>query len=629
MAAINPERANLGADALLATGAAADIFRLALHHATHHIKPNNATITFQFRISPKVVKKVLRISQNHFNDSKQEKGKVVLSAYREVLTSLISYDIYLTRSKSFSKQTLAWSRLAHANVASLYSPSPSTLSFYQDYYEKGDLYNYVKHGGSHLICYSIIEGILKGLAYLHSHNPAIVHGGLNTRKIYVTSDDKIKIGEFGLAESMANFSQRVPTVSFDGLARWTSPERIQLQAEGYEKTASIQSDMWSFGCVLFEVLTGRLPYAKYKYDPKVIQRIVAREPPGDLAQVTLSSCTVTLQEVIRKCWAEASQRASSVELLGLLSIKAVGLYGLRTEIVKHLKQAQFLDDSAAALLYNQCSSANQHISRLPSGLYLILQPDHIKPESSWCRLAYIVYWPEESTWDDQAASSSVRLNRATFMRYLSKLTDQVVALVSPEQANKFVWDTGARNGDSPADRVNEDDDDSRQLSFEVSKWLEQEEDAISHPGFSIPVEPKHLPKNTGMEDVRFVPGEQKAGVLVSINEPARMEHKPFRNETINQMSLEKTIKSSQSGPQIQLGDLSSEEVMNLGKHGLKDEFPGPFQKYDRAMREDKVEISRMEISDKKKINEHIERDTPMVRQEVQNVVRTLYDQLYP
>ncbi|QRW13380.1 E3 ubiquitin-protein ligase TRIP12 [Ceratobasidium sp. AG-Ba] len=317
--------------------------------------------------------------------------------------------------------------------------------------------------------------------------------------------------------------------------------------------------------------------------------------------------------------------------LDRLSIKATGLYGVRPEIVKYLRQAGCLDDDAATFLSNQISSsnsANHSATGLRSGLYLVLRPDP-NFESNRSKQAFIVYWPEESTWDDQAASSSVRRNRVTFMRYLSKLAEQIVALVSPEQANKFVWDTGARNKDLPADQANDDDDESRLFSFEVSKSLEQEEDAISHPGFSIPVEPKHLPKNAGMENVRFVPGEQKAGVLVSINEPARMEHKAFRNETINQMSLEKTIKSSHSGPQIQLGDLTPEEVMTLGKHGLKDRFPGPFQKYERALREDKAEVSRMEGSDRKKINELVERDTPMVRQEVQNVVRTLYDQLYP
>ncbi|QRV95624.1 glutathione S-transferase [Ceratobasidium sp. AG-Ba] len=231
---------------LLVAGAASDVFR---------VKPT----------SSKLVKKILRLSPKHFNDSDKERGEDVLLKYRE----------------TFDRRTLSWSQLVHPNIARISSPSSTTLSFYQEYCEKGDLRNFVKSGsGSRPICYSIIQGILEGLVYLHNRTPPIVHGSLNADKIFVALGDTVKIGEFGLAESMAEFSERVPNVSFNGLARWTSPERLQRQADGHDETASVQSDVWAFGCVLFE------PYAKYKYDPKVIQRIVAGELPGDLDQIT-------------------------------------------------------------------------------------------------------------------------------------------------------------------------------------------------------------------------------------------------------------------------------------------------------------------------------------------------------
>ncbi|KAG9082517.1 hypothetical protein FRC06_004956, partial [Ceratobasidium sp. 370] len=255
--------------------------------------------------------------------------------------------------------------------------------------------------------------------------------------------------------------------------------------------------------------------------------------------------------------------------LDKLSIKATGLYGTRSEIVKYLIRARCLSDDAATFLSGGVASSTAPPSGLRSGLYLVLRPE-AELQANRSKQAYIVYWPEESTWDDQAASSSVRRNRVTFMRYLTKLTEQIVALVSPEQANNFVWETGARNKDLPADQADHDDDESRLFSFEVSKSLEQEEDAIGHAGFSVQVESKHLPKNAGVEDVRFVPGEQKAGLLVSIDEPSRMEHRPFRNELINHMSLERTIKSSM--PQVQLGDLGYDDLMHLAKNGLENKL---------------------------------------------------------
>jgi hypothetical protein len=66
---------------------------------------------------------------------------------------------------------------------------------------------------------------------------------------------------------------------------------------------------------------------------------------------------------------------------------------------------------------------------------------------------------------------------------LTKLTDQIIALASPAQAGSFVWETSAHNKDIPAEPL--DSEESRLFSFEVFKSLEQEEDAIASPGFTV------------------------------------------------------------------------------------------------------------------------------------------------
>jgi hypothetical protein len=132
---------------------------------------------------------------------------------------------------------------------------------------------------------------------------------------------------------------------------------------------------------------------------------------------------------------------------------------------------------------------------LLSGLYVLVagQVDPTRERH------YVIYWPEDSAWDDSAASSVCR-NRVTFMRwvvadnsiflaffmpvcrYLTKMCDQVVALLSPEHSASIVW--GDEGSDTDSMDVDTDDDD-RLFTYEVAKRNEQEESAVSRPGFQV------------------------------------------------------------------------------------------------------------------------------------------------
>ena len=111
--------------------------------------------------------------------------------------------------------------------------------------------------------------------------------------------------------------------------------------------------------------------------------------------------------------------------------------------------------------------------------------------------AYVLYWPENTTWDDQAVST-VQRNRVTFMRYdyplhvrprltgprryLTKLCDQIVCLLSSEHSQAIVW------GDEDDDDISIDsdnDDSGRLYDFVVAKTNDQEENVIARPGFTV------------------------------------------------------------------------------------------------------------------------------------------------
>ena len=73
-------------------------------------------------------------------------------------------------------------------------------------------------------------------------------------------------------------------------------------------------------------------------------------------------------------------------------------------------------------------------------------------------------------------------------RYLTKICDQVVVLLSPEQSASIVWDDEQSNAE-PGDM---DAGDDRLFTFEVAEMNEQEETAVARPGYQVPSYSSHM-----------------------------------------------------------------------------------------------------------------------------------------
>lgn len=97
--------------------------------------------------------------------------------------------------------------------------------------------------------------IADGMAYLESRN--FIHRKLGARKVLVGENNEVKVAGFSMARVIKDMTQNIYSAR-EGTKfpiKWTAPE-----AAIYNKF-SIKSDVWSFGIVLYEIVTfGRTPY---------------------------------------------------------------------------------------------------------------------------------------------------------------------------------------------------------------------------------------------------------------------------------------------------------------------------------------------------------------------------------
>lgn len=90
------------------------------------------------------------------------------------------------------------------------------------------------------------------LAMKHVHDRKILHRDLKNQNIFLTKDNTIKLGDFGIARVLSNTREKAKTMV--GTPYYLSPEIIE------NKPYNFASDMWSLGVVLYELCTLKPPF---------------------------------------------------------------------------------------------------------------------------------------------------------------------------------------------------------------------------------------------------------------------------------------------------------------------------------------------------------------------------------
>ena len=103
-----------------------------------------------------------------------------------------------------------------------------------------------------------------------AHQAGIIHRDIKPENILIDKSGRVKIADFGLAR-MKGVTKLTKDASTLGTLKYMSPEQYQNREVDY------RTDIWSFGVVLFEMLTGRLPF-QGEYDAAVMYSVVNDEP---------------------------------------------------------------------------------------------------------------------------------------------------------------------------------------------------------------------------------------------------------------------------------------------------------------------------------------------------------------
>lgn len=143
--------------------------------------------------------------------------------------------------------------------------------------------------------------ILRGLQYLHSQSPCIIHRDLKCDNIFVNGNTgEVKIGDLGLATVMQQPTAR----SVIGTPEFMAPE---LYEEDYNELV----DIYSFGMCMLEMVTCDYPYSECKNPAQIYKKVTSGIKPANLSKVT----DPEMKQFIEKCLVPASMRPSAEELL--------------------------------------------------------------------------------------------------------------------------------------------------------------------------------------------------------------------------------------------------------------------------------------------------------------------------
>jgi len=179
------------------------------------------------------------------------------------------------------------------------------------------------------------------MAYIHQFN--ILHRDLKSSNVMITNDGQVKIIDFGISKFLdyekaeKSYWDKQAKVGLNmtleaGTLRWMAPEAINavndVPSEEYE--ISQYFDVFSYGCVLYEYATGKIPYPEQWPPEKILQAIKNHLTPDLVFFLNQNNCDPFIKDIIKQCWALKPQdRPIFANIWETLEINKKELYDIK------------------------------------------------------------------------------------------------------------------------------------------------------------------------------------------------------------------------------------------------------------------------------------------------------------
>ncbi|XP_053566909.1 mitogen-activated protein kinase kinase kinase 4 isoform X2 [Bombina bombina] len=151
------------------------------------------------------------------------------------------------------------------------------MYIFMEYCDEGTLEEVSRLGLQEHVIRLYTKQITIAINVLHEHG--IVHRDIKGANIFLTSSGLIKLGDFGCSVKLKNNAQTMPgeVNSTLGTAAYMAPEVItRAKGEGHGRAA----DIWSLGCVVIEMVTGKRPWHEYEHNFQIMYKVgMGNTPP--------------------------------------------------------------------------------------------------------------------------------------------------------------------------------------------------------------------------------------------------------------------------------------------------------------------------------------------------------------